>query len=769
MHRYYYREHPQLLVGPDGGAQRLIEIASRHQSARLLVIGEPTALIQPLDGSLLSRVFGDDDWLSRALLATRQAPPAWEQALAEAGIAVAEVSSLGLQAVAVACAPRSKVAAAVSAGARTATLPRLLQDGRQWSSPVAPTREARRALYRALEQYLGDEGLLLLVAVATYPQLHWALTRRLDYELFPEQSAAQRERRLLRIARLPWARSGWLPGWLRAELLRRQSPRERASVRSLYKRLLLEATLAGGARLALQVYVPRSPGAFGALRAWLKRGRRRLNQWLRRLGALSEDDSVLVDAVFADLLFGRTVRLLQLEIPRRLLGGLTTGAMARAIAGPLLLGLALAVAGGGMAHWAWTSRGEDLVRGELLMWQKASHAAYRVEISHRPETAALADALRQTLASDGFEVAIMRDELVLPAGLETPQVWINKIQWSDPADVPMATHIERQLLSLAWDDDPEVTNQLVIWSALPRFEKVPPPRVLRVLLTTPGSVEPHDVARAQPETAAKAKASEPADMPAGGGTGLPSAQTVASVFASLRAAGDTESGVFTLKAPDIAENGAVVPLTIESSVHFDLAWLVFERGCISLQALPRSPAVSGFLSTRVKMPRTGDLVGLARSGDDAPLRAEKRVKVTVGGYADDDGVLCATDAEEFYRDRIDAIGALAWVETTDNSVRIRARRLEDDVVSFHTLISHPMETGARRDRATGELVPAQYIEAVGIYLNEKPMIYVLWGPLITKNPYLSVKWRGIGNVGDRVELRWIDNLGQTGLGSAEIK
>lgn len=103
----------------------------------------------------------------------------------------------------------------------------------------------------------------------------------------------------------------------------------------------------------------------------------------------------------------------------------------------------------------------------------------------------------------------------------------------------------------------------------------------------------------------------------------------------------------------------------------------------------------------------------------------------------------------------------------DNKVKIRAS-LKDGVTTVKALITHPMETGARKDKDTGELVLAEYIQEVTVKRNDEVVLNANWGTGISKNPYLSFKIKG-GAVGDTIALSWKDNLGATGSGETQVK
>jgi sulfur-oxidizing protein SoxY len=97
-------------------------------------------------------------------------------------------------------------------------------------------------------------------------------------------------------------------------------------------------------------------------------------------------------------------------------------------------------------------------------------------------------------------------------------------------------------------------------------------------------------------------------------------------------AGDTASDKLTITAPDIAENGAVVPVKAESAIPNTSQILVF------VEQNP-SPLAASFeflagavpaVEVRVKMAKTSAIRVVAKA-DGKFFSASKEVKVTVGG------------------------------------------------------------------------------------------------------------------------------------------
>lgn len=93
-----------------------------------------------------------------------------------------------------------------------------------------------------------------------------------------------------------------------------------------------------------------------------------------------------------------------------------------------------------------------------------------------------------------------------------------------------------------------------------------------------------------------------------------------------------------------------------------------------------------------------------------------------------------------------------------STLKIRAKQ-QDGLTLVRVLIDHPMETGRRRDDATGELVPAHFITEITIEHNGRRLAVGQLSTAVSKDPYISVRFKG-GKPGDRIRVSWVDNLGQ---------
>ena len=93
------------------------------------------------------------------------------------------------------------------------------------------------------------------------------------------------------------------------------------------------------------------------------------------------------------------------------------------------------------------------------------------------------------------------------------------------------------------------------------------------------------------------------------------------------------------------------------------------------------------------------------------------------------------------------------------SIKIRAK-VDGDVTTVKALISHPMDTGLVKDKKTGKPIPAHFIQEVTCEHHGNNVLTALWGAAISKNPYLSFKFKG-AKAGDTLKLSWVDNKGES--------
>ena len=102
-----------------------------------------------------------------------------------------------------------------------------------------------------------------------------------------------------------------------------------------------------------------------------------------------------------------------------------------------------------------------------------------------------------------------------------------------------------------------------------------------------------------------------------------------------------------------------------------------------------------------------------------------------------------------------------------SSIKIRAK-VKNGKATVKCLISHPMETGLRKDKKSGKLIPAQFIQEVICESGGKTVMDAQWGGTISKNPFLSFSFTG-AKAGDTLKISWVDNTGKNDSTEAKIK
>jgi len=110
-------------------------------------------------------------------------------------------------------------------------------------------------------------------------------------------------------------------------------------------------------------------------------------------------------------------------------------------------------------------------------------------------------------------------------------------------------------------------------------------------------------------------------------------KSVEEVLKGLGIAKPVESKDIVFTAPDIAENGAVVPIGVTTALPGvkRIAFLVEKNPTTLAGVFDFTDAVETSVKTRIKMGQTSNVLAVAILGDGKVLYAQKEVKVTLGG------------------------------------------------------------------------------------------------------------------------------------------
>jgi sulfur-oxidizing protein SoxZ len=99
-------------------------------------------------------------------------------------------------------------------------------------------------------------------------------------------------------------------------------------------------------------------------------------------------------------------------------------------------------------------------------------------------------------------------------------------------------------------------------------------------------------------------------------------------------------------------------------------------------------------------------------------------------------------------------------------VKLPDKVKKGEVFEIKTLISHPMETGQRKDGA-GKAIPRLIVNKFTCRYNGKEVFGADWAPAISANPYLS--FFAVADASGKLEFEWIDDAGKKYAHSAELK
>jgi len=99
--------------------------------------------------------------------------------------------------------------------------------------------------------------------------------------------------------------------------------------------------------------------------------------------------------------------------------------------------------------------------------------------------------------------------------------------------------------------------------------------------------------------------------------------------------------------------------------------------------------------------------------------------------------------------------------------KIRTRTQEGQIEVL-VLVNHPMETGLRKDKASGKVIPAHFIQELTVALNGKTAVVASMGIAVSENPLLGFRFKDAKN-GDKIHVAWKDNKGEAGSADAVVE
>ena len=88
-------------------------------------------------------------------------------------------------------------------------------------------------------------------------------------------------------------------------------------------------------------------------------------------------------------------------------------------------------------------------------------------------------------------------------------------------------------------------------------------------------------------------------------------------------------------------------------------------------------------------------------------------------------------------------------------------------VKLSFMVMHPMETGMRKDKKTGEIVPADYINEVKFFFNDKPFTTIQVWESVSTNPVFTVGFKVPGK--GKLTVTYKTSTGEVGETTMTLK
>ncbi|MDM8559867.1 VWA domain-containing protein [Candidatus Parabeggiatoa sp. HSG14] len=227
--------------------QLLTELGDHYPAHRLLMFSDGDGFIDPITGNIVPWIEQFSVWTQKTFFTLEQ-PGKWgyqEKLLEKANFLIRTVpvnehdlTTLAEQIKAEIGQPDNFKPKQFTGDA--STFPTYFNDfSHWWLERHAPERAKVTELLKQVRDFLGEDGYYWFSACAVYPELRWQLTLYLGYNLkATDGNRLLTDDRLAKLARLPWFRYGYMPNWLRDQLIKDLPLPQDNKVRSVLKTLL---------------------------------------------------------------------------------------------------------------------------------------------------------------------------------------------------------------------------------------------------------------------------------------------------------------------------------------------------------------------------------------------------------------------------------------------------------------------------------------------------------------------------------------------------
>ena len=107
-------------------------------------------------------------------------------------------------------------------------------------------------------------------------------------------------------------------------------------------------------------------------------------------------------------------------------------------------------------------------------------------------------------------------------------------------------------------------------------------------------------------------------------------------------------------------------------------------------------------------------------------------------------------------------------EKRKSMIKIKPKKFNvGDTVKVDFIVIHPMDTGTQKDKKTGKLIPAYFINDITFSLDGKPFTTMKVWETVSTNPYFSVNLKVPGK--GTITVDYTDNTGEKNTKSKKLK
>ena len=99
-------------------------------------------------------------------------------------------------------------------------------------------------------------------------------------------------------------------------------------------------------------------------------------------------------------------------------------------------------------------------------------------------------------------------------------------------------------------------------------------------------------------------------------------------------------------------------------------------------------------------------------------------------------------------------------------IKVPKKAKSGDIIKIKTLMSHTMETGNRKDKKTGKLIPRKIIKKFVCSFKGKEVMSAMLHPAVSANPYLAFYAKATES--GTFDFEWTEDGGKKVTASGDI-